>query len=98
MKIGDALYEHDDGDYDGNGQPDKTIVWPVEKITERYVYVRDPHYGKDRPAMRLDRAKLEQEGYAYHRRFRNLLYVRPGLDWPMAVISVSAPEPLAIGR
>jgi hypothetical protein len=95
-KIGDALYEFDDGDYDGNGQPDRVRVWPVIKITDRFIYVRHP-MREYTTTYRLDREELEREGRISHRRAFRSLYVRPKLDWPMAVISVSAPGQLAIG-
>lgn len=83
--IGDSLYELVDGDWDGNGQPDLVIVYPVAKITERFVYVKERHYDR---TCRIDRAKLEAEGFVYVPRFYARLYVRPAVDWPLAVVSV----------
>ena len=96
MKIGDALYDLWDGNWDGNGFPDVVRVWPVVKITERYVYVTGPGSRREGRTFRFDRAELETQGSAYSRSARELLYVRPGLDWPMAVISVSTPQAKAV--
>lgn len=87
--IGDALYELWHGDYDGNGLPDDVDVWPVAKVTERFVYVHGPRcYNRD-DTFRLDRAALERDGNAWHRGERVRLHVRPGLDWPMVVLGVT---------
>jgi hypothetical protein len=96
VKIGDYLYDLW-VDWDGNETPDRVRLWPVRKITERFVYVEYPSYGDEKPLCRFDRATLEAEGHAYSRSAREILYVRPGIDWPLTVISVSAPQPKAVG-
>jgi hypothetical protein len=98
VKIGDALYELVDGDSDGNGFPDRVREWPVAKVTERFVFVHHPnHVPGERRAYRFDRAELERDGRGFHPRVFADLHVRPGVDWPLMVISVSAPQPKAVG-
>ena len=96
--IGDALY---DLFTDSDGQaPDRVLMYPVKKITERYVWVRNhaclcggTHpWDDDRRLMRFSRADLEAEGCAWNQPGRLLLRTRPMLDWPPLVVSVSGPR------
>lgn len=99
-EIGDALYELYDGDWDGNRSPDRVLVWPVAKVTERFVYIydhRDYEFGDSRK-YRLDRATLERDGKCYHRAALSALYVRPQVDWPMMVVAIDGPRAIGAGR
>lgn len=87
--IGDALYELDQGDWDGNGNPPETLPWPVTKTTERFVYVHGGRFYNRDETYRLDRAVLERDGSAYHRPAGKRLHVRPGVDWPLFLADVS---------
>jgi hypothetical protein len=100
-EIGDALY---DLYTDPDGQsPDRVLMYPVEKVTGQYVWVRDhaclcgrTHpWDDERRLMRFSRAALEGEGHAWNRPNRLLLYTQPMLDWPPLVVSVSGPRELA---
>jgi hypothetical protein len=94
-KIGDALYELV-SPYEANDAPDYVLMWPVEKVTDGYVWVRGPrHWNRDR-TYRLSRAKLETDGRAWSASIGQLLYARPLPDWPLLVVDVRRAPQLEI--
>lgn len=92
--IGDALYDLFE-DFD-NQLPDRVMVWPVVKVTERYVYVHGPQLWRRDRTYRFSRDDLEVKGRAWNQKHRLALYVRPLLDWPPIVQDIGRVEPAAI--
>jgi hypothetical protein len=94
-KIGDAVYElvHP---YESNDDPDYVAMWPVVKITEQYVWVRDWRRWRSDRTFRLSREQLEATGRAWSRTASAGLYARPLPEWPLLVVDVRKPEALAI--
>jgi hypothetical protein len=91
-EIGDSLY---DLFTDADGQiPDRVIMYPVAKVTERYVWVRGGWFYDEDRTYRFSRADLESKGYAFNRANRLMLHAAPMLDWPPLVVSVSGPREL----
>ena len=96
-KIGDALYDLFTP-YESNDAPDYVVMYPVVKITERYVYVRGPECFRWRAAetYRFSRAALELEGWAWNQAHRLGLRTRPMPDWPILVLGIREVSPPAL--
>lgn len=77
-----------------NDAPDWVQMWPVVKVTDRFVYVHGPHHWDCERTYRFSREDLETKGRAWNQKHRQALYVRPLLDWPPLVVSVSGPREL----
>jgi hypothetical protein len=92
--IGDYLYELIDcwDGYDqGQGERYAVALWKVEKLTERYCWVRGTYLISDTRRLRqLSRAALEERGQDeldHGTSYMRALHVKPGVDWPTFVVS-----------
>lgn len=84
-KIGDALYDLFE---DFEGQLDSWVqVYPVAKITDRYVWVNGCHRWDADRLMRFSRDDLERTGRAWNQSQRLGLRTRPMPDWPILLVS-----------
>ena len=84
-KIGDHLYDLFIGPDDQVG--DWVQMYPVVKVTDRYVWVNGPHpWDRDR-MMRFSREDLETKGRAWNQAQRLGLHTRPLPHWPVLLVS-----------
>jgi len=87
--IGDCLYALGDCEPLNGTLAEEVVTYPVIRVTEQDVYVYGRLVADEGGLFRLSRAELENEGCTYSRPLRALLHTRPGVDWPLIVVSVT---------